>query len=212
MPILKDDGSYMLCGFWADDDAEAPIWACVGAWHPTIQQPICCTEAIVGCVETHPHWKGQMPSCLSSRMTDPTCSVDTGLMSLKHQPRPGLGPGTLQPSNPSAVLRPLWWKTPQTKRRKSRGHPQIRLRLCPGWVKIHPHWKGQMSSHLSSRMMGPTCSVDFGQMILKHQSRPVLSPGTLQPRSPFAVLKPLRGVWRPTPTGRARCHRAYPQG
>nr|XP_051695841.1 uncharacterized protein LOC103347469 isoform X11 [Oryctolagus cuniculus] len=47
VPILKDDGSYMLCGFWADDDAEAPIWACAGAWHPTTQQPICCAEAIV---------------------------------------------------------------------------------------------------------------------------------------------------------------------
>nr|XP_051696206.1 uncharacterized protein LOC127489171 isoform X8 [Oryctolagus cuniculus] len=145
-----------------------------------------------GWVKIHPHWKGQMPSCLSSRMTGPTCSVHIGQMNLKHQTRPGLGPGTLQPSNPSAVLRPLWWKTPQTKRRKSRGHPQIRLRLCPGWVKIHPHWKGQMSSCLSSRVTDPTCSVDFGLMILKHQSRPVLSSGTLQPRSPFAVLKPLR--------------------
>nr|XP_051695410.1 uncharacterized protein LOC103347328 isoform X10 [Oryctolagus cuniculus] len=58
VPILKDDGSYMLCGFWADDDAEAPIWACAGAWHPTIQQPICCAEAIV--VENPYHQKEEV--------------------------------------------------------------------------------------------------------------------------------------------------------
>nr|XP_051695839.1 uncharacterized protein LOC103347469 isoform X9 [Oryctolagus cuniculus] len=58
VPILKDDGSYMLCGFWADDDAEAPIWACAGAWHPTTQQPICCAEAIV--VENPYHQKEEV--------------------------------------------------------------------------------------------------------------------------------------------------------
>ncbi|XP_069920820.1 uncharacterized protein [Oryctolagus cuniculus] len=58
VPILKDDGSYMLCGFWADDDVEAPIWACAGAWNPTTQQPICCAEAIV--VENPYHQKEEV--------------------------------------------------------------------------------------------------------------------------------------------------------
>nr|XP_051692292.1 uncharacterized protein LOC103345442 isoform X2 [Oryctolagus cuniculus] len=46
VPILKDDGSYMLCAYWADEP-EAPVQAWAGALHPTAQQPICCAEAIV---------------------------------------------------------------------------------------------------------------------------------------------------------------------
>nr|XP_051697009.1 uncharacterized protein LOC127482768 isoform X2 [Oryctolagus cuniculus]XP_051697010.1 uncharacterized protein LOC127482768 isoform X2 [Oryctolagus cuniculus] len=46
VPILKDDGSYMLCAYWADEP-EAPVQAWAGALHPIIQQPICCAEAIV---------------------------------------------------------------------------------------------------------------------------------------------------------------------
>nr|XP_051695413.1 uncharacterized protein LOC103347328 isoform X12 [Oryctolagus cuniculus] len=45
MPILKDDGSYLLCGFWADE-SEAPVQACAELWHLATQKPICCAEAI----------------------------------------------------------------------------------------------------------------------------------------------------------------------
>nr|XP_051696207.1 uncharacterized protein LOC127489171 isoform X9 [Oryctolagus cuniculus] len=220
VPILKDDGSYMLCGFWADDDAEAPIWACAGAWHPTTQQPICCAEAIV--VENPYHQKeevelastdqaeaiprvcGDPPPLEGPDAIVPILKEDGSYLLCGYwadEPeapvQAWLGPGTLQPSSPSAVMRTLW--SPHFKRRKVWWHLQTRPRLIrasalhhtSGCVKIHPHWKGQMSLCLFSRMMDPTCSVQFGWMILKRQSRPVLGPGTLQPSSPSAVLRPL---------------------
>nr|XP_051696200.1 uncharacterized protein LOC127489171 isoform X2 [Oryctolagus cuniculus] len=219
VPILKGDGSYLLCGFWADDP-EAPVQACAELWHLATQKPICCAEAIAeeesSCkkeegdsasaeqAEAIPRVCGDPPPLEGPDAIVPILKEDGSYLLCGYwadEPeapvQAWLGPGTLQPSSPSAVMRTLW--SPHFKRRKVWWHLQTRPRLIrasalhhtSGCVKIHPHWKGQMSLCLFSRMMDPTCSVQFGWMILKRQSRPVLGPGTLQPSSPSAVLRPL---------------------